>query len=82
MCGFRPYTEIRRFMREVPELRLIVTEGLSVAFCQAVDGNSNIQIQKFAMKACFSSMYDREEAFVKSTIKDMMTRLKKTPGYL
>jgi len=78
MCGFRPYAEIRRFLKEVPELRLVVTEGLAEAFCQAVDNNSNYQIQKFAIKACFSSIYDREEAFVKVTLKDMMARLKKT----
>jgi len=81
MCGFRPYSEIRRFFKDVPELRLVVTEGLAVAFCQAVDNNSNHQIQKFALKACFSSMYDREESFVKSTLKDMMIRLKKTLGH-
>ena len=80
MCGFRQYLEIRRFLKDVPELRQVVTEGLAEAFCQAVDNNSIHQIQKFAIKACFSSMYDREEAFVKATIKDMMARLKKTLG--
>ena len=79
-CGFRPYAEIRRFLTEVPEFRQVVTEGLAKAFCQAVEGNSHHQIQKFAMKACFSSIYDREEAFVQLNVKEMIARLKKTPG--
>jgi len=78
-CGFRPYAEIRRFLTEVPEFRQVVTEGLAKAFCQAVEGNSHHQIQKFAMKACFSSIYDREEAFVQLNVKEMIARLKKTP---
>ena len=50
---------------------------MAEAFSQAVDNNAAAQIQKFAVKACFSSIYDREEAFVNLAIKDMMARLKK-----
>ena len=79
-CGFRPYPEICRFLKDVPELRQIVTEGLAEAFCQAVDNGSHAQIQRFALKACFSSIYDREEALVKVAVKEMIARLKKTLG--
>ena len=67
-------------MKDVPELRQVVTEGLAEAFCQAVDNGSHQQIQKFAMKACFSAIYDREEAFVKVAVKEMIARLRKAPG--
>jgi len=80
-CGFRPYSEIHQFLMEVPEFRQVVTEGLATAFCQAISEDASPHIQRFALKAMFSSMYDREASFVKNLVVDMLDRLKALPGH-
>jgi len=72
LCGFRPLTEIRNFLREVKELADIIGKDLIDQLMNAETGLDEIQ----ALQKCYYSLMNSSEKSVASALKQYEQRLR------
>ena len=79
LCGFRPLAEIAHFLSSVPSLQKLIGEGAAKDFQSAVQGqetsdsDDQIQKNKKALQAAFSTLMNCEKANVAAAAKDLVT---------
>ena len=77
-CGFRPLKEISHFLSTVPSLRNLIGESAAQEFETAVSGHetsdteADIQKNKKALQAAFSSLMKIEKPIIASVTKDLV----------
>lgn len=74
-CGFRPFSEIRGFVSDVPELRELVGEEA----CDQMVGTSSESDpdqQKGALREVFTSLMGSEEAVARTTLGRLLERIR------
>lgn len=65
LCGFRPQSQIKFFLKNVPELKEVIGEGKIQKFLKAEDNSEEAQD---AFKSCFQSLMVCDELTVKNSL--------------
>ena len=69
LCGFRPISEIKNYLRFVPELRAAIGES-KVAHLAS---NDEVTMQN-ALKNCFSSLMAQEPEVIEQQLRKLLER--------
>ena len=73
LCGFRPFEEIIKFLKEVPELCAAAGEQN----CQHMrDASGSIELKSAALKQVFSAVMKCEEKVIQERLTDLLKRAK------
>lgn len=78
LCGFRPLAEISHFLSTVPSLRKLIGDGAAKEFQSAVQGqetsdsDDQIDKNKKALQAAFSTLMKSEKANITAAAKDLV----------
>ena len=79
LCGFRPLEEISHFFSTVPSLRKLIGESAAKQFEDAIHGHetsdaeADIEKNKKALQAAFSTLMKTEKSTIASAAKDLIT---------
>ena len=83
MCGFRPLKEISHFLSTVPSLRSLIGESAANEFENAVSGHEtsdsekDIEKNKKALQAAFSTLMKIEKSTIASAAKELVVSAEK-----
>ena len=83
MCGFRPLKEISHFFSTVPSLRSLIGESAAKDFENAVSGHetsdneTDVEKNKKALQAAFSTLMKVEKPTVASAAKELVASAEK-----
>ncbi|XP_060565731.1 mannose-6-phosphate isomerase-like [Ruditapes philippinarum] len=75
LCGFRPVSEIAKFVEEIPELRAVIGQengDKMVSASQSQDSN----LQEAALRSSFSTLMRQDKDLVQAELKKLVDRVK------
>nr|CAD7569465.1 unnamed protein product [Timema californicum] len=70
LCGFRLAREIAEFLKNIPELRVIVGEEVASKFVSSDEAN-----QQSALKECFQALMTASKPVIESNLIALVTRI-------
>ena len=82
LCGFRPLAEITHFLSHVPSLRKLVGDSAAKEFEEKVggqeisDSSDDVQRNKKALQAAFSTLMNKEKSAVAEAAKELIASAK------
>lgn len=80
-CGFRPFSEIVKFLGEVPELRVLAGEENCEPMIRLSGKPGSTESKKAALKQVFSAVMKCEEKTLQQYLKELLQRAKtEDPG--
>ena len=71
LCGFRPFDEIVKFLKEVPELCAVAGEEISEHMIQT---SGTDEAKRAALKKVFSAVMKSEEKVIQQSLKQLLQR--------
>lgn len=77
MCAFRPISEIRAFIKDVPELRALLGEAICAKFLKEVSNDS--ERNKTLLRDVFTALMTADANRTKEVITELVARLGQLP---